>query len=400
VDLQRPGGRNGDVKRLLPLLALALLAGSSPPALGDGCPSPCSRSSVNPPGTTLLAVRPQGDGGTFVAYDMSAGKRRFSLPAGSVSADGRTYVSSYGRARWTRVSRFDTRTGTKRGSWRTNGGWWVAGMSADGHWLVLSRWNGRAHRAVFEIVDAHRWTVIHRVALRGNFQLDGISRDGRRLFLIQYVGRGYRVRAYALGRGLLGPDALKPRGEASKMTGWAAGAIGSPDGRWLLTLYLEPGKNESFVHALDLDHAVAYCIDLPGRGSDSDLSQYSLTLATDGQTLFAANAALGRVAVVDLHTHAVVKTVKFARWRRGTQPQLPLPWAGNGISSHDMRAVYFAGSRTLWAYDARFVRVRGPYRTGGELVGLGFGKGDKRLYALREDGTMLAFDAASGARLR
>jgi hypothetical protein len=43
--------------------------------------------------------------------------------------------------------------------------------------------------------------------------------------------------------------------------------------------------------------------------------------------------------------------------------------------------------------------VRGPYATGGQLVGFGYGPGDRTIHALRADGKMLRFEAATGKRL-
>jgi hypothetical protein len=64
--------------------------------------------------------------------------------------------------------------------------------------------------------------------------------------------------------------------------------------------------------------------------------------------------------------------------------------------SRNGRTLYFSNGRLLWAYDAAYARVRGPYATGREIVGLGYGADDRRLHVVREDGVMLTFDAATG----
>ncbi len=43
--------------------------------------------------------------------------------------------------------------------------------------------------------------------------------------------------------------------------------------------------------------------------------------------------------------------------------------------------------------------VRGPYATGGKIVGVGYGAGDERVFAVRKDGRMVAFRAANGERV-
>ena len=67
--------------------------------------------------------------------------------------------------------------------------------------------------------------------------------------------------------------------------------------------------------------------------------------------------------------------------------------------SRNSRTLYFSAGRDLWAFDAAYGRVRGPYATGGEIVGVGYGTNDRRLFAVRTDGRMLAFNAATGRRI-
>jgi YVTN family beta-propeller protein len=178
------------------------------------------------------------------------------------------------------------------------------------------------------------------------------------------------------------------------MAGYAASAVGSPDGRWLLTLYLNTARRMAFVHALDLETSKPTCIFLPGNGPFERLRGYTLTLSPDGRTLYAANTALGVLSVIDLAARKVVRTVGFAGGERpGAGPPL------TGTISRSGRMLYFSGGRDLWAYDAAYGVVRGPYRTGGRLSGFGFGLGDRQVHALRTDGRMLTLDAATGRRV-
>jgi hypothetical protein len=125
-----------------------------------------------------------------------------------------------------------------------------------------------------------------------------------------------------------------------------------------------------------------------------------LTLVPGGGRLLAANPALGVVAEVDLAAHRVVKRARFtpatggeAAARRGRASLL-------AAVSRNGRTLYFSNGRLLWAYDAAYAVVRGPYATGGEIVGLGYGAGDRRFHVVRKDGTMLSFVAATGQRVR
>jgi hypothetical protein len=178
------------------------------------------------------------------------------------------------------------------------------------------------------------------------------------------------------------------------MAGLAWSGVGSPDGRWLLTLYLNTARNLAFVHALDLERSSPLCIFLPSGGPFATLKRYGLTLSPDGTRLYATNAAIGAVAEIDLATRKVVRTVRFP-----AAPRTSGPTALTGSISRNGRTLYFSPGRDLWAYDAAYGVVRGPYRTDGAIRGFGFGLGDGRVHALRADGRLLSFEAATGRRL-
>jgi len=67
--------------------------------------------------------------------------------------------------------------------------------------------------------------------------------------------------------------------------------------------------NKAFIHILWLADtvntsvpfpAIARCLDLPVGNSSTLLRYYTLTLSQDGNTLYAANTALGTIATVNL----------------------------------------------------------------------------------------------------
>jgi hypothetical protein len=147
------------------------------------------------------------------------------------------------------------------------------------------------------------------------------------------------------------------------------------------------------VHALDLVRSSPVCIFLPSGGSFDGLKRYGLTLSPDGRRLYATNAAIGAVAEIDLSTRKVVRTARFTAAR-----DLSGPTALTGTISRNGRTLYFSPGRDLWAYDTAYGVVRGPYRTGGAITGFGFGAGDRRVHALRADGPLVSFDAATGKR--
>ena len=389
------------MKRTPVLVALAVgLLGPASAASGDGCPAPCSGASSSPPGAKYLFVQPDGPTGRVVAYDTRTGRVAFALPPGRSSADGWAHVAAVPRPRHggTVLTRYVVSTGRLNRATEVPDLWALAAVSPSGRWAALSRRAGRYTHV--GLVDLVRARLVARVRLRGRFEVETISMHGNRLFLIQHLdARRYLVRLYDFRARRLASEPLRG-GEDRLMAGYAWSGIGSRDGRWLLTLYLDTRRSHAFVHALDLIERRPTCIDLPSAGRFAQLRQYSLTLAPGGRRLIAANPALGVVAEIDLATRRVVKTARFtaahggeAAARRGRASLL-------AAVSRNGRTLYFSNGRLLWAYDAAYAVVRGPYATGGEIVGLGYGAGDKRLHVVRRDGRVVSFVAATGARLR
>ena len=372
------------MKRLL-LLALPALLLAPAHAAGDGCPpETCGTQSTAVPGSSVVALRPMGG---YAAYDIVTGKQRFSLPFATPSADGRVVWATRNPRRVTVLLRYDARTGRRTGTWtlaaRNLG---VGAVSADGRRLALVG-PAPSRRSALVVFDAATGRA-QRIALRGNFQPEAVSRDGRRLFLIQYVRAGYRVRLYDVARRALQPGQIKPLNEDEPMIGYPAYAIGAPDGRWLLTLYVKPTQREAFVHALDLRHGVAYCLDLPGHGKSPDLGDWALALGLDGRTLFAANGALGLATRIDLGTLEAARPIRF-------YAPLGADQYVNSAMSPRGDLVYFGSLHGLWAWDLRANRVRGPYRPN-RIGGIAFTPDGRRLTVITPGGRALWLDAATG----
>jgi hypothetical protein len=373
------------MKRLLPLVSLSFLLLASS-AAGDGCPpETCGVQSTALPGSPVVVLRSQG---VVVAYDVVTGKRRFTLPYAVDSADGRGHFVAWTR-RSTVVRRYGV-TGRLEGRWRLGARLGPAVASATGRRLVLVDAHSSRRHTRLVVLDTRAGSE-REVTLAGSFQPEAVSNDGRRLFLIEYLRRGYRVRLYDLARGALLPGALRPKNDDEPMRGFPAYAIGAPGGRWLLTLYVKPVHREAFVHALDLRNAVAYCVDLPGHGSGYALGKWALALGLDGTTLFAANPALGLATQIDLRTLETPPAVTFRRSEAGGS------WTNAAVSPRG-DLVYVGGLRKLWAYDARVRRMRGPYRVG-RISGFGFTPDGRRLTVIAPGDRVFWLDAATGKRL-
>jgi hypothetical protein len=384
----------------IPVLSLLLFVPAQS-AGGNGCPLPCSGQVASPEEERLLYVQPEGERGPVSVYDTRTGKLRFRLPKGLSSADGRWHFSTHrGLGATTRVNAFAVSSGGVWQSFGVPGRWRLAGASPQGRWLVLSNRRFKPLRTDTAIFDASRGQIVHRFRLRGNFEVETVSPDGRRLFLIEHLRENgaprYLVRLYDLGTRRLHSEPLRG-GKDRVMAGYAWSGVASPDGRWLLTLYLNTLRSNAFIHALDLKKGIPRCIDLPsGRGAFDLLKRYSLTLSPNGKTLYAANPALGAVAEIDLRTKRVVRKTSFPSER---VPGVRRAATLGGTISGNGRTLYFSGGRALWAYDAAYGRVRGPYRAGAPILGFGYGKNEDRVHALLVGGRMLSFDAATGRRL-
>jgi len=381
---------------VLALLGLVLVPATAS-ARADGCPpSSCGAQSITFSGSRLLYVRPSGAIGPLKAYDLATGKLSFALGRGLLSADGSRFYTAGDALSHTTIARYATTTGRLLGAWATPGHWWLGGISANGRWLVLAASKPGKGMTRLAVASNDRHRIIRTLPLHGWWEIETVSNDGKRLFLIQHLRTAYVVRLYDVAKGALRPGSVRIKNESPQMVGSAWGSIGSPDGSWLLTLYIGTGQT-AFVHALDLRLGVARCLDLPtADGADfATLSQYVFVLSRDGGTLFAANPALGLVAKLDLTSGAVVQTTRF---RRPPTSDSPAP-AAIGAMSHDGRTLYFSTGAGIWAYDAAFGRVRGPYYAG-EVVGMGFSPDDRRLYVVRRSGGVATLDAARGTTLR
>ena len=179
------------------------------------------------------------------------------------------------------------------------------------------------------------------------------------------------------------------------MAGLAWSGVGSPDGRWLLTLYLNTGRKLAFVHALDLVRSSPLCIFLPSNGASGALKRYGLTLSPDGRRLGNRYERCARRSGRDRPCDA--EGCPHHTLCRDTEAQRP--WLAHRNDLAQRAHALLQPGRDLWAYDIAYGIVRGPYRTGGAIDGFGFFPGYCRVHALRADGRLLTFDAATGGRV-
>lgn len=323
-----------------------------------------------------LNVRPSGERGPLVQYDLTSASKRVALPAGMLSADGVRFAFVRGRTLNFysvpgRAVSFDAPVPLHSS---------VEAVSPEARYVVV-RTGAKAR-----VIDGLRGGVLRKITLKRGFTIDAISPEGRWLYLIQHKnGQQYAVRRLNLQTGVLFPRALVQKGEQEQMAGTPAGAIQSWDGNWQFTLYVNAVHKTAFVHALNLSQSFTVCIDLPGQGTPAELRTYSLALSPDGH-LFAANPALGVIA--DISTRTFGSVVKRF-------PAASAASTASAAAAPDGPRVAFSAGQRIWTYDGE--TVRGPYSAGASVVGLGFADA-RRLYAARMKGPLMAFDAATGKR--
>lgn len=288
-----------------------------------------------------------------------------------LSADGQTVVKSAFDEETTEVFVWDKVNEVERGQFSYTGGWVVTAVSANGRYFVLTAHPSQDEEALWRATN--QWQTLlrvfdtttgeeqHAMQLEGNFEVEAIDNAGESVYLIEHIPainpEKYRVRLYDLTIKELAADPLRDkRVQDEFMTGHVWGTAASADGEWLMTLYMNANRNTAFIHALNLNNRFTFCLDLPsGNGDFEKLKHYTLALAPDNQTVYAANAALGRLVGINMEdlgrTHSVVFD-PIVLTRADTMHA--------SIISGDGQKLYFSAAEHLWQYDIASHTVAAP----------------------------------------
>ena len=347
------------------LLAFVFVAALLPGAARSAACSPlnCAPSQLSVAGGSLLAVRGAVDKPVRV-IDLATGQARWTLPAGLAAGDvlvhqGGNGLTWYDMARGTAV-RHVSSTGT-------GAAFYLAGLSQSGATAVLQRTHGR--QTSFALVSRQGTRTITLAGKQWSFD----ALRGDKLYLIKTLSYGYQVRLYDLAAGKLRAAALKDPHESSTIWGIPFSRVASADGKLLYTLYIGQDGG-SMVHILDLAHATARCVDLPGDGDFSAAATYALALSKDGTKLWAVSPGYGRAVTIDVHARRVVGAFRFDAWS----------WTGGGAGlatlAPDGEHIAVTEAAHVWLVDPAARTVTRPVSTA--VWGLAFSPDGRHLWAV------------------
>jgi DNA-binding beta-propeller fold protein YncE len=363
----------------------------------------------------ILAVHPTGNG---------AAQALATLPAGLTTLDHqRLYTAVPKSDGTTAITVLDTRTGTALRTFAIPGGYSTAdlgftsaALTVDGRWLAL-RQASRAGQAntTIALVDTEIGALAKTFSLGGNFDLDAIGPGGHLLYLLENLGDAahrYYVRAYNADAGRLIDGIIVDKSEVNEqqMTGTGLTRQLAADGSAAYTLYINPARNQAFVHILPLASApdsgpyFARCVDLPA-GKDARLLQYyTLALAADGKALYAANAALGQVSKISISAanffdDHIISNGQFSPTEGplagASSGDVPQPLYNGAALSPDQATLYVAGVRGVWAIGTADMQVHNTYAMDQAFTGVAASGDGKSLYAVAPARGITVLDVAS-----
>nr|MBA3691104.1 hypothetical protein [Actinomycetota bacterium] len=259
-------------------------------ACTDAGGAPVTPATLGGP-AEILSLR-TGDGP--VTIDVRTGRVLLRAPGGMPQADWSELYQTESRGGGTVLRTVDPRTGADASSVPLQGSLAIRAVAADGSRVALSRplpagaeaWTPLPRRRTTIVVaDPSGATDPQTYRVKGNLDPEAFSRNGRFLFVIQYLPPAapslYRVAALELEDGDVYPVASRFKSAwARRMPGTRLEQVLAPDSRQLYTLYSsQPAayaegydaaqayadRPVAFVHVLNLEDRWAFCLPLPKR---------------------------------------------------------------------------------------------------------------------------------------
>ncbi len=252
----------------------------------------------------------------------------------------------------------------------------TAGLSPNGQWLTLTSQRRVAGVTTtdFLVGSSSLSGSFKTIHLKGDFVFDALSNDGNSLYLIQKMGdpNHYQVRLYDVSTSFLAPQPVVDKREPNEpMNGIRGDSVSDPAGNHVYTVYARQAG--PFIHALPLDQPIAWCVDLPSKNPSNIELQFhwALAISPDGSSLYAANAAIGTVAVMTTgQPPRIVRTASVALhfpspsgggpgW--GLLAEAKGPQIGGAALSPDGSTLYSFADRSVVAIDTTTLKVRARY---------------------------------------
>ena len=404
------------------LAAVIVLAGAcstaTPPAFTrapapTGAPKPAQTPVSSPvmvgdiADLLVLRMAKPTSNAAYTVIEPGEGRILFNLADGVVSRDWHTLVSLAPESGSTRVNVTTPEGGDLPKNISVPGAWRLptigvakqaVGLSADGSTLVLEEAIDAAapsatSKTRFALVDPTGAKSPRIVTLKGTFEFDVLSPDGRWLYLLEYLAAAdpthYQVRRFDVAAGTLQEGTIvDKRNIDEQMNGYA---LTQEVGRNGMTYTLYRGPTGAFIHALDTTQGIAFCIDLPGtadEGSDTN-GDWGLVADPSGSFLYVTDPAEHRVSAINLTDFSITreKTIASDPSIRFAKLESTKPAGGRAALSPDGSTLYVI-DRTSVAV----VRVADLVTTG--HIG---GTGSYRSITVGSAGTVYAVDTSGRA---
>ncbi len=358
---------------LLSVFVVLLSACGSNTSLNTSSTQP---TATVPPGESIYVLdgyTPLGSTNTsqqIVAFhpDGNHPKMMVSLPAGLTSLDHKRLYTAIAQNGSTTLRIMDTQSGATIRSLVVNGTYTTSGqdfnnavLSFDGHWLALRQLEQTINGTTIALVDTQEGKLAQTIHLAGTFDLDAVNPDGSRIYLLERLHDAaghYYVRLYDVVEHQLYSNVIADKSELNdpRMVGTAQARQMSSDGKFIYTLYVNTSSNIAFVHVLPLTDQLyfARCLDLPVGRSAGLLRYYTLTLSSDGSTLYAANGALGVASRISLDSGVIFNdkidaTLHFNPNANVSQDDKTRLLHNGAVLSANNSKLYFVGMQGIMA---------------------------------------------------
>jgi hypothetical protein len=349
-----------------------------------------------------------------MSVEVPDGFVRMEIPNGVANRDFSEVFSTKAGPRKTKIVRRETGSGSPLDKMTIRGRFAANVVGPKG---LVALTPPRSEGATPWLPDARvRTTVVvadsmsgteRRYRLRGNFEPEAFSTNGRRLYMIEYIPPSepnrYRVRILSLSTGEVSAIGRLKGQAPDQMRGTGRMQVYAPDGDELYTLYTRQGPNyahgtpvevsphptNAFIHLLNLEDGWAHCIDLPLPFGKGRATASAIEVSPDGGRVFVTDWTNGAVAVVDPDD---VKVLSVAQIHLGDADDETFATTGGS------RRLYVAGNDSVVTIDISSMKAVDRWQMDGEVTGLEVGPDGRTVYvAVGESVTMI--DAAGGAQV-